>query len=362
MSAEWDALAAAEASTRELILTADPDFLALALDELAAADSRVDILQEIAPGIVLAAGSRSFAELVAAWQDAPPIFVRHICPVQASVPLTGSPDDLAVMGQVASGELAVMLEPALAFSVQTRVLGNLPYKPFDVNNTIAPLLAEISGAPLDVRNPVQVVSVVCVGAAHGGVAYLGVSAADHNLSDWAGGMRRFGREEDQVSRSEFKLLEAIEVFNLALSPRGVALDLGAAPGGWTRILRRHGQYVTAVDPGELDPRLADDRGIRHKRMTAEAYLASGPDQFDIIVNDMRMDAKDSARLMVAYARQLYPHGWALMTVKLAEKKRRTTLDQAFAILQEAYAIAGARQLFHNRSEITIYLTLKRGAV
>ena len=356
MSAEG--LAAAEASARQLILTADPDFLDFALDELRAADPQVDVGQEIAPGVVLAAVQRSFADLAAAWQDAPPIFVRHICPVQATAPLAASRDDLNVISQVAGGEVAAMLEPDAPFSVQTRIYGDLPYKPFDVNQTLAPLLAEISAAPLDVRHPLQVVSVVCTGGDQGGTVYIGVSAAAHNLSDWAGGMRRFAREDDQVSRSEFKLLEAIEVFGLDLPPRGMALDLGAAPGGWTRILRRHAQYVTAVDPGDLDPRLADDPGIRHRRMSAEAYLADDPDQFDIIVNDMRMDAQESARLMVGYARQLYPHGWALMTVKLAEKKRRATLDQAFAILQRAYTIAGARHLFHNRSEITVYLLPK----
>ncbi len=355
-------LAAAEAGTREVILTADPDFLGLALDEWRAVDSRAGLVQELAPGVVLAAGQLSFADLAAAWQQAPSIFVRHVCPVHASAPLAGSGDDLDVIGQVASGEVALMLEADAPFSVQTRVFGALPYKPFDVNQTLAPLLAEISGAALDVRHPFQVVSVVCVGGAAGGQAYLGASAAAHNLSDWAGGMRRFAREDDQVSRSEFKLLEAIEVFGLTLSARGVALDLGAAPGGWTRILRSHAQYVTAVDPGDLDPRLASDRGIRHKRMTAEAYLDDEPDRFDVIVNDMRMDAQESARLMVAYARQLYAHGWALMTVKLAEKNRRTTLDRVFAILREAYTIAGARHLFHNRSEITVYLVPKpRGA-
>jgi 23S rRNA (cytidine2498-2'-O)-methyltransferase len=93
-------------------------------------------------------------------------------------------------------------------------------------------------------------------------------------------------------------------------------------------------------------------------MTAEAYLASDPDPFDIIVNDMRMDGRDSARLMVGFARLLYPHGWALMTLKLPEQKREPILEHAFAILREAYTIAGARQLFHNRSEITLWLLPK----
>ncbi|MEZ4734700.1 MAG: SAM-dependent methyltransferase [Caldilineaceae bacterium] len=170
-------------------------------------------------------------------------------------------------------------------------------------------------------------------------------------------MRRFAREPEQVSRAEFKLLEALEIFTITLPPRGVALDLGASPGGWTRVLRQHDQYVTAVDPGDLDPRVAADRGVRHKRMTAEQYLANEPDQFDLIVNDMRMDARDSARMMVAYAKQLYRHGLVIMTLKLPEENRRPILDHAFTILQQAYTLVGARQLFHNRSEITVYLRL-----
>jgi hypothetical protein len=46
------------------------------------------------------------------------------------------------------------------------------------------------------------------------------------LSDWAGGVRRFAREEGQLSRSEFKLLEAFEVFDISVPQKGLALDLG----------------------------------------------------------------------------------------------------------------------------------------
>ncbi len=190
-------------------------------------------------------------------------------------------------------------------------------------------------------------------------AFLGISLASQNLSDWAGGMRRLRRDPDRISRSEFKLLEAFEVFDIDLPPRGVALDLGASPGGWTHVLRQHDQYVTAVDPGELDPRLLSDKGVRLKRMTAERYLAGEPDTFDIIVNDMRMDARDSARLMVDYADQLYGHGIAVMTLKLPEHDRQNVLDKAMAILRRRYDIVGIRQLFHNRSEVTVVLKGRR---
>ena len=90
---------------------------------------------------------------------------------------------------------------------------------------------------------------------NGNWAFIGLSLASHNISDWAGGVRRFRREKEQISRAEFKMLEAFEAFTSTCPPAASLLDLGAAPGGWTRVLRQKGQYVTAVDPAELHPRL-----------------------------------------------------------------------------------------------------------
>lgn len=356
-----------------VILTCDDGSIDLAMEELNAAASGAALLATLAPGVLLAESGVPFSVLAAHWRSEPPIFVRHMMPVQAILPLGGHVGDPAFLAR-ALPPLLPPLDPTLPFSVQTRLLTALPYKPFDVNTTLAEALSSEGGPPLDVRAPQQIVSVVCAEAPlrqQEGVwmiasaeenrkprlaALASVSLAAENLSSWAGGMRRFAREEGQISRAEFKLLEAFEVFGLDLPPRGVALDLGASPGGWTRVLRRRGQYVTAVDPGELDPRLANDRGVRHLRMTAEQYLRQGPDLYDLIVNDMRMDARDSARLMVAFAPYLRPHGWALMTLKLPEQQRRPVLEQAFAILRKGYRIVGARQLFHNRSEITVWLS------
>ena len=334
-----------------LILTADPDFVHLAQAELRQAQPDAQFLDELAPGVWTVAIPTGFMRLAEQWRQQPPIFVRHICPAQTTTPLSGTARDVTMLERAVKGDFIEVVEPELPFSVQTRIFSTVAYKPFDVNARLSDAIRTISGASLDVRHPVQVLSVVVAA----GVAYLGLSPATHNLSDWAGGEHRFAREAGQISRAEFKLLEALAVFEIELPPRGVALDLGAAPGGWTRVLRQREQFVTAVDPADLHPSLQADARVRHKRMTAEAYLAEGPDSFDLIVNDMRLDARDSARLMVAYAPYLYRHGVALMTFKLPEEGREQALDHAFNILRQAYEIAGARQLFHNRSEITVYL-------
>lgn len=347
----------------QIILTADPDFADLALRELMQFEAAATVVQPLDKGVFLIELSASFWDVAEAWRKQPPIFVRHICPVLASVPLADDPDnlelDLDVMQNMLSAELMALINADASFSVQTRTLCELSLKRFAINNALADLIQHDARAELDVRNPVQIVSMVCATVGFDDdakkTALMGVSLAVHNLSDWAGGMRRFAREDSRVSRSEFKLLEALEVFEIDLPERGVALDLGAAPGGWTRVLRQRNQYVTAVDPGRLDKRLISDRTIRHKRMTAEDYLADSPDQFDVIVNDMRIDARDSARLMVSYADQLYRHGLAIVTLKLPEHDRQSIIEHALKILRGGYKVAGIRHLFHNRSEITVYL-------
>lgn len=364
------------------VWTSDPDSVDIARREVAAV-AAPSAEYELTPGVWLVVCSKDFDALAADWAAAPPIFVRHAAPVQAALPLADTADDPAWLAEVLHSQPAFLLarvDPALTFSVQTRVLSEAPFKPFDVNQPCAEMVTTATGAILNVRAPDQIISVACAHVPDGWIAdarrmgivpptdhdarsssyaLVGISAARQNLSDWAGGMRRFSREEGRISRSEFKLLEAIELFGIALPERGTALDLGAAPGGWTRILRQLGQYVTAVDPASLDPRLDGEKAVRHRHMTAQEFLREEPDRFDIIVNDMRMDAADSARLMVNFASRLYRHGVAVMTLKLPEGEDATAtharVNAALDTLRTAYSIVGARQLFHNRSEITVAL-------
>jgi len=360
------------ADTPYLLLTCDDGSVDLARAELKKVAPASVELAILTPGVMLFQLRRSFSAVAKEWAKKSPIFVRHICPVHRWLPLDNAGDAPQLLSTWLASDsnssyLVDSIDTALPFSVQSRVFDNLPIKPFDLNRPVSEAVAGVTGATLDVRSPQTIVSVACAlfersalpGLPAGGgqvaVALLGISTPAENLSDWAGGMRRFAREEGQLSRAEFKLLEAIEVFAIPIPARGVVLDLGAAPGGWTRVLRQLDQYVTAIDPAELDPRLASDPIVRHIRTTAESYLAGEPDRFDIIVNDMRMDARDSARLMVSFVGCLYRHGCVVMTLKLPETKREPVLDQSFAILREAYSIEGARQLFHNRSEVTVYL-------
>ncbi len=346
-----------------LLFTSSPESAALALSELRDLTGNARLQKWLAPGIGLAESALDWDELVVALQTRPPIWTRHIHPVQARGPINNNALDLLTLESLTQTAL-LHLDTEHTFSVQTRLLGEglqWQYSRFDINERLAALIASW-GAPLDVRAPYQILSITLTPTE----AYLGLSLARHNLSDWAGGERRFKREPEQISRAEFKLLEALETFGIEPPfdfgrnapsaqdkfPGGVVLDMGAAPGGWSRLMVEFGCQVVAVDPARLDPRLAATPQITYLGKTVQDYLPTRQ-RFDLILNDMRMDARDSARLMVEAAAALKPGGQALMTLKLPEERPAATAEHALKILQTGFAEVRARQLFHNRSEITV---------
>ena len=139
-----------------------------------------------------------------------------------------------------------------------------------------------------------------------------------------------------------------------------ALDLGAAPGGWTRLLLEAGLHVVAVDPARLDPRLAKQPRLEHYRGYAETYLENAVEthkSFDIIVSDMRMDAREAARLLVQASACLLSDGFIISVLKLPHETPEIdplkNLNEALSLLQRHFAIVQARQLFHNRQEVTV---------
>ena len=339
--------------TTPILFTSQPLTADLAWHELRSSLPGTRLERWLTPGVGLAQAPGNWRTFAGIFLQHPPIFIRHLCPAPIRIPLELAPDDLEILVHH-TRTLLLELDTTRSYSVQTRTLeeGKWPYTRFDVNNRLAATLGEW-GVPLDVQHPEQILSVTLMPAE----AFLGLSLAHENLSDWAGGERRFKREPNQISRAEFKLLEALETFDLQLPATGVALDMGAAPGGWTRLLAAHGLRVLAVDPAELDPRVETLTNITHIRTTVENYLPAR-EAFDVILNDMRMDARDSARVMITAAKFLKPKGFAVMTLKLPEKGMGDVANAALKILGTGYSVLGARQLFHNRDEVTVALGTK----
>ena len=206
---------------------------------------------------------------------------------------------------------------------------------------------------MEKRRPETVVSAYFHQSSTELTLYLGVSSPHWNLSPWMRGECRIPRAKTSVSRAEQKLLEALELCPRLGGRR--ALDLGAAPGGWTRILAERGFQVDAVDPAELDPRVAALPEVRHHATTAGGFLEQGPrPAYDILVCDMKMKPLMACGLMLEFASLLKDKGLLILTLKLAKgpsalKMARESLGR----LEPSFRILQARQLYFNRHEVTV---------
>jgi 23S rRNA (cytidine2498-2'-O)-methyltransferase len=293
------------------------------------------------------------AEVARACAARPLVFIRHLTVEVRRVPLAEAADIKAVVAAarsaVADGLAGTGLAgTGLAVQVWASGASGTGYGSGDLRAEVARALAG-DGIPVARAGQRQVLS-CCIAPA--GVL-IGLNRAGDSLSDWPGGRVRLSRDPAQVSRAEFKLEELFQAFPVRLPPPGRAVDLGASPGGWTRILRSRGMTVWAVDPAGLDPRVAADPLVHHARTTAGEFFRSGGTRFDLAVNDMRMDPELSCRVMLDAARQLRRGALAIVTLKVGTRRPAETARRCLRLLGGAYEIEHARQLHHNRHEVTV---------
>ncbi|WP_018157867.1 SAM-dependent methyltransferase [Demetria terragena] len=277
-------------------------------------------------------------------------FVRHLAAADAQTKtsaLRGGPE--VAVDWVLDAVLD-QIEPGDEISLHVWDSGQSPYAPGKVRRPLLEALMD-AGARIVTSGAPSTVS-VCLGEER---STAGVGPSQDGLIDWAGGRIRLASRPDQISRAGFKLEE---LFSLIGTPTGTtAIDLGASPGGWTRVLRDIGfSDVITVDPADLDPRLADDPGVRHHRTTAGEFLhasAGSQTPVDLIVNDMRMVPHLSAATMVEAADLLTVGGLGVVTFKIGTSNPIKQADESLETLSEAYDIEFVRQLQHNRSELTV---------
>ena len=323
-----------------IIFSCQQNFFRYAADEFKQIDASARIIERLDDETCLCESALPFSEVSQALKEA--VFIRHICPVQIQT------EPLAAR-IISSALYNFHIEPNESFAVQTRILCNQLLKAYDINNELSDRYTA-AGCRLDIKSPRKIISIVIKER-----AYMGLSEAGENLSDWAGGRIRFHKGEEQISRAEFKLEEAMKCMDLSIKPQSRVLDLGAAPGGWSRIALEKGALVTAVDPADMDKRWLKYPGLTHIQATAQSFIKGCAQNYELLLNDMRMDAAESAELTNLCADLLCRGALALITIKLTGIQPIKQLKEAEKILSQRFEIVRLRQLFHNRSEITMLL-------
>ena len=189
---------------------------------------------------------------------------------------------------------------------------------------------------------------------------VGYSTAEAPLEN---GIPRLRLPREAPSRSALKLEEGwLRLLTAGERERWLragrdAVDLGAAPGGWSWQLARRGVRVTAVDHGRLDVRLLAEYPVTHVSADAFSWRPSAP------VDWVVCDVVDKPARTLGLMEQWLSGGRArvaLFNLKLPMKRRHATVAEALRRLQAlspgpdtAMPRVRAAHLYHDREEVTV---------
>jgi 23S rRNA (cytidine2498-2'-O)-methyltransferase len=184
-----------------------------------------------------------------------------------------------------------------------------------------------------------------------GRAAVGQVSAREALSLAAGGRARMKRTGEAPSRAAMKLDEALEWLGVSPGKGDLCVDLGSAPGGWTRRLVERGARVVSVDPAQLAPDLRAHPRVKH---VLESAFDFAPDAaVDWLFCDMAWRPLEVAQLLGKWVRR----GWAaqlVANVKLPMKDKLPVVWRVRCSLEDAgWRRVRVRQLYHDRDEVTV---------
>ena len=134
-----------------------------------------------------------------------------------------------------------------------------------------------------------------------------------------------------------------------------AVDLGAAPGGWTWQLVQRGLLVTAIDNGPMDDGLMKSGMVEHYRTDAFTYRPERP--VDWLVCDMAERPLHVSKLIAKWLSRGDCNN-AIFNLKLPMKKRLAAVLECKTLLENTCHQANIqctvdmKHLYHDREEIT----------
>lgn len=195
-------------------------------------------------------------------------------------------------------------------------------------------------------------------------AYIGY-ADTNNSALYPMGIPRLKFPRGAPSRSTLKLEEAFLSFlsiderQTLLRPGITAVDLGAAPGGWTWQLVKNGVHVVCVDNGALDAALSESNLVQHHRADGFRFAPKEP------VHWMVCDIVEQPIRIADLVAHWFENKWcerAIFNLKLPMKKRYSEVQRCLTLIAERLDKANIayqcsyKQLYHDREEVTVYLS------
>lgn len=146
-----------------------------------------------------------------------------------------------------------------------------------------------------------------------------------------------------------------------------AVDLGAAPGGWTQFLLNRGYKVLAIDPEAL--KIPQQANLLHFQGFSDQFCqlllqnqSNNHHNFpliDLLVNDMKLTPRQSLTLTAELSPFVKKNAFICLTLKLLNEpkiaKQLSSIKNCLADKFSDYKLVYFRQLACNRQEITAVL-------
>lgn len=198
-------------------------------------------------------------------------------------------------------------------------------------------------------------------------ALLGVSSVA-NSAPWPMGILRLRQPSAAPSRATLKLEEAwhqfvpAEEWDERLRGGLQAVDLGAAPGGWTWQLVNRGMFVQAVDNGPMDTSLMESGQITHQVVDGFVFEPKKPVYW--LVCDIADKPARVVNMIVRWAENFW-FKEAVFNLKLPMKQRYREVKKLQQRIEESLAGLPCeaelkfKHLYHDREEITGFIRLSR---
>jgi len=262
--------------------------------------------------------------------------------------------------QAGIGELKEFFKdtvPKGSFSVRCKRRGSHSFSSKDVEVEIGNMVTK-KGAKVDLDRPETILWVDIIQDR----AHLSVIPPGDIIKKTPKVERRWKKGERPVSRAELKMREITEAFPEMFEDDKTALDIGAAPGGWTRAMAGRLKKVIAVDMAELDKGVKALGNVVHIKERAENLKID--EKVDIITNDANLLHMQSAGLSLKLVEEYLKRGGTLIhTVKLGiipktGKLAAKSLNHAAREVQAEFEKAGIKVRikklgYNTRNETTI---------
>lgn len=183
--------------------------------------------------------------------------------------------------------------------------------------------------------------------------WFSVSTLGSGVSPQMGGILKQRPRAGSPSRSSSKLEEALQTLGKLPAEGETAVDLGAAPGGWTFTMARHGVRVQAIDHGALEIEASPEilGLITHLKENGLKYLPKAP--VDWLCCDMVVQPHETLRMLEAWLDKRWMKHF-VVNIKLPQQDPWPEIQAALALLaKHPWAHATIKQLYHDRKEVTV---------